>query len=82
MPDPWFTELSTVAPATDKTMLRVIGRLLAARSPPDVLLNVSDALREATTELVFDGRTGAAAELIAIGAVIDHASRARRGYFW
>lgn len=84
MRDPalYVFELTTAAPATDPTMLRVLGRLLAMPAPVDVLLNVTDALKEATTELVLDGRIRAAAELIAIGAVIDRAAHSRRGVFW
>jgi hypothetical protein len=84
MPDAaaWLDALTGIAPGIDRTMLRVIAHLLATRARPDTLLTVRDALREAAAELIFDRRYRRAAELVAIGAILENAPSLRCGAFW
>ncbi len=83
MPDPatWLSELSLVAPRTDRTALRIIARLLADTQNADVLLLVSDALAEAARGFMIESRPRDAAEMIALGGLIGAHVQRRRGSF-
>lgn len=83
-PSAWLAELSAIAPAADRTMLRVVARVLTGHPSPDLLLSVSDAFDEATVELMLDGRVTLAAQMMALGGVVagEAALRSRRGGFW
>lgn len=87
MPDPraWLAELSSIAPGADRTMLRVIARLLVGDASSDALLIVADALREAAAELRLEVRERQAAELTWIADLVAGEASARRpgrGPFW
>lgn len=79
----WLTELTTIAPSADRVMLRVLARVLACPGHVDVMLYVAEALQEATTELMLDGRVRLASEIMAIGVLVDRevAGRSARGGF-
>jgi hypothetical protein len=82
--DTWLVALTEAAPGCDRTMLRVVAAVLSCPGRQDVLLCVGDALAEATTELMLDGRARLAAEIMAIGALVDGeiVARLRVGGFW
>jgi hypothetical protein len=73
MPDPrsWLSDLSELAPRVDRTLLRITANLLASHSGSDALLILSDALREAGTELLLDGRERLAADMLSLALLVS-----------
>jgi hypothetical protein len=78
----YLDELTRVAPLTDRTLLRVLARLLARDGASDAVRVANTALAEATTDLMIEGRLRAAGELGALGAIIDRETCQGRGNFW
>jgi hypothetical protein len=80
----WLSELTAIAPGIDRTMLRIIARVLTCQPSADLLLSVSDACGEATVELMLDGRVTIAAQMMALGGVVagEATLRSRRGGVW
>lgn len=81
----WFVHLTEVAPGLDRTILRILARLLAGGADVDALLLVTGALDDAAGELALGGRDRLAAEMRSLRSLldarIDELSH-RRGTFW
>jgi hypothetical protein len=73
----WLDEFTGRVPRANRALVRVIARLLASETDPGTLLNVSEALKEAATELLFDGWTFRAADLAVIDGMVCQEARVR-----
>jgi hypothetical protein len=83
-PTACLSELARVAPGVDRTLLRVLARVLTAEPSADLLLSVSDACEEAAVELVMDGQVRVGAQMVALGGVVagEATLRSRRLRVW
>jgi hypothetical protein len=66
----WMLEFARLAPDAPHMLLWILARLLADKASPDALLIISDALREASTQIALNGVEAAAAGLDAIADAI------------
>lgn len=81
----WFVDLVEVAPSVDRTLLRIVARLLAGGVGVEELLLVGSALDDAIAELTLSRHDRVAAEMRALRALLDvriDEVSAQAGTFW
>lgn len=79
----WLAALTRLAPRVDQTLLRVLAGVLAnGATPHDVLLLIGDALREAYSQAMVDGRLRDACEIGAVSMVVAGEAERPRPGFW